>query len=129
MVLGVGADVLLVERMRRCIDSPSFMKRAFSDAETQAGASRPDPGSYYAKVFAGKEAVFKCFGIAADSLGSWRDIEIADGDEGQPMVTLSGPLALLASCRMVERVLVSLSYDTDYALAFAALVGGVQHGD
>ena len=81
-------------------------------------ASRPDPGSYYAKVFAGKEAVFKCFGIVADSLGSWRDIEIVDTGERQPAVNLSGSLAQMASSRGVERVLLSLSYDTDYALAF-----------
>lgn len=129
MFAGVGTDILLIDRIRRCLDSPSFMRRTFTEAETRLGESRPDPGSYYAKVFAGKEAVFKCFGILADSLGSWRDIEIVDSEERQPMVNLSGPLATMASSRGVSRVLLSLSYDTDYAIAVAALVGEVQHGN
>ena len=96
MFVGIGTDILLIDRVRRCIDSPSFMRRTFTEAETLLGESRPDPGSYYAKVFAAKEAVFKCFGISADSLGSWRDIEIVDSDEEQPVVNLSGSLAALA---------------------------------
>ncbi|HEY5528332.1 MAG TPA: holo-ACP synthase [Thermoleophilia bacterium] len=126
-LLGVGADILLIERIRHCLDSPSFMRRTFTEAETQTGESRPDPGSYYAKVFAGKEAVFKCFGIMADSLGSWRDIEIIDSDDRQPVVNLSGSLAIMANSRGIKQVLLSLSYDTDYAMAVAALNGGVSN--
>lgn len=128
MFLGVGTDILLIDRIRRCIDSPSFVRRTFTKAEARAASSRPDPGIYYAKVFAGKEAVFKCFGIHADTLESWRDIEIVDSDERQPTVNLSGSFAALAESRGVERVLLSLSYDTDYAIAVAALVEEVQHG-
>lgn len=129
MFVGVGTDILLIDRIRRCLDSPSFMRRTFTEAETRLGESRPDRGSYYAKVFAGKEAVFKCFGILADSLGSWRDIEIVDSDDRQPVVNLGGSLATMASSRGVSRVLLSLSYDTDYAIAVAALVGEVQDGN
>jgi holo-[acyl-carrier protein] synthase len=126
---GVGTDILLIDRVRRCVDSPSFVRRTFTEAETRLGESRPDPASYYAKVFAGKEAVFKCFGVSADALGSWRDVEIVDSDERQPVVNLSGSLAAMARSRGVSRVLLSLSYDTDYAIAFAALIGEVQNDD
>jgi holo-[acyl-carrier protein] synthase len=126
---GVGTDILLIDRVRRCVDSPSFVRRTFTEVETRLSESRPDPASYYAKVFAGKEAVFKCFGISADALGSWRDVEIVDSDEQQPVVNLSGSLAAMASSRGVSRVLLSLSYDTDYAIAFAALIGEVQNDD
>ena len=87
------------------------------------------PRGHYAKVFAGKEAVFKCFGISADDLGSWRDVEVVDSEERQPVVNLSGSLAAIASARGVSRVLLSLSYDTDYAIAVAAIVGEAQHED
>ncbi len=109
--------------MRQCIDSPAFVNTTFTDAEIGLGASRPDRAGYYAKVFAGKEAVFKCFGVSADSLGSWREVEIVDGGERQPVVTLHGELAAIAETRGVRDVLISLSYDTSYATAFAALVG------
>jgi holo-[acyl-carrier protein] synthase len=126
---GVGADILLIDRIRRCLDSPAFMRRTFTEAEVRLSESRPDPGIYYAKVFAGKEAVFKCFGISADSFGSWRDIEVVDSDEAQPVVNLSGPMKTMAGARGVRQVLLSLSYDTDYAMAIAALVGEVQDGN
>jgi holo-[acyl-carrier protein] synthase len=125
MLFGIGTDIIRIDRVRSCLDSPSFMAVTFTEAETQAGASRADPGSYYAKVFAGKEAVFKCFGISADALGSWREIEIVDSDEAQPAVNLSGALAELADGRGVRKVLLSLSYETEYAVAIAALVGEV----
>ena len=122
-LLGIGTDILSVERMRGCVDSPAFISRTFTETEIGLGTSRADLGSYFAKVFAGKEAVFKCFGVRADSLGSWKDVEIVDGDEMQPVVTLHGELATIAESRGVREVLISLSYDTGYATAFAALVG------
>jgi holo-[acyl-carrier protein] synthase len=122
-LLGIGTDILSVERMRSCIDSPAFISRTFTEAEIGLCVSRADPDSYYAKVFAGKEAVFKCFGVRADSLESWKDVEIVDGSEMQPVVTLHGELATIAESRGVREVLISLSYDTGYAAAFAALVG------
>jgi holo-[acyl-carrier protein] synthase len=127
VLLGIGADILLIDRIRRCLDSSSFITRTFTEAETLPARSRPDSGAYYAKVFAGKEAVFKCFGISGDELESWRDVEIVDSEERQPVAILGGSLAILAASRGVERVLLSLSSDTDYAMAVAALVGEVDH--
>lgn len=127
-VIGIGTDILSVERIRGCIDSPSFVRKTFTDTEIGLAASRADAGSYYAKVFAGKEAVFKCFGLQADALRSWRDVEIVDGAQGQPVVRLHGELETIAGARGVGEVLLSLSYDTDYAVGFAALVGEERHG-
>ena len=127
MLLGVGADILRVERIRSCLDSEPFMKATFTEVEVDLARSRPDPGSYYAKLFAGKEAVFKCFGMPSDSLKSWLDIEIVDGEDGQPEVNVRGPLATVADSRGVWRVALSLSYDTDYAMAVAALTWGVDN--
>ena len=127
MLLGVGADILRVERIRSCLDSEPFMKATFTEVEVDLARSRPDPGSYYAKLFAGKEAVFKCFGMPSDSLKSWLDIEIVDGEDGQPEVNVRGPLATVADSRGVWRVALSLSYYTDYAMAVAALTWGVDN--
>ena len=126
---GLGTDILSVGRMRRCIDSPSFIRKTFTDVEIDLGSSRTDPGSYYATVFAGKEAVFKCLGLPAGSLQSWRDVEIVDPGDIQPVVMLRGALADVATARGVREVLLSLSCDTDYATAVAVLVGGAPHGD
>jgi holo-[acyl-carrier protein] synthase len=127
VLTGVGTDIIRIERMRSCLDSSSFVRRTFTEAEVERAASRADIGSYYALVFAGKEAVFKCFGIPADALGSWRNIEIVESEHGQPAVELHGPMAALADSRGVRSILLSLSYETDYAIAFAA-VEVIEHG-
>ena len=88
--------------MRDCITSPSFIRATFTDAEIDLGTSRADLGGYYAKVFAGKEAVFKCFGVQADSLRSWKDVEIVDAVMCQPVVRLHGALAAVAEARGVR---------------------------
>ena len=129
MLLGVGTDILLIDRMRRCIDSPSFMRRTFTQAELIVGDRRHDQPAYYAKVFAAKEAVFKCFGIPGDQLGTWLNIEITESDEAQPQVRLSGLMAELAEARRVDRIVLSLSSDTDYVVAFAAVEREVEDGD
>jgi phosphopantetheine--protein transferase-like protein len=124
MLTGVGTDILLIDRMRGQITSAAFMNRVFTPDEMNVGRWRADPATYYAKVFAAKEAVFKCFGITADDLGSWLFIEIKDSEEAQPDVVLSGLMAEHARARNVEKVMLSLSSDTDYAVAFAATVQG-----
>jgi holo-[acyl-carrier protein] synthase len=126
---GVGTDILLVERIRSClVDSPAFMHATFTRYELAEGNRRSDQSTYYAKVFAAKEAVFKCFGIAADELASWSDIEITASRAAQPAVRLHGSMARLARVRGIERILLSLSGDTEYVVAFAIAAGQNRRG-
>jgi holo-[acyl-carrier protein] synthase len=120
----VGADLLHMDRMRGPLE-PAFLTRTFTRRELDAGSSRDDSASYLAKVFCGKEAVFKCLGLPADKLRSWTEIEIVDGQDGKPVVSLHGEPAALAETLGYGPVDLSLSYDTDYALAVAAVLGGV----
>jgi phosphopantetheine--protein transferase-like protein len=129
MLAGVGTDILSVERMRTQMTSAVFMRRVFTEGEMSVGRWRPDPAIYYAQVFAGKEAVFKCFGIPADQLGTWLNVEIVDSEEAQPEVYLHGLMADMARARNVVRVMLSLSSDTDYAMAVAAIEREVPHDD
>jgi holo-[acyl-carrier protein] synthase len=120
----VGADVLRIDRLRGPLES-AFLTRTFTQRELDAGSSRTDQAAYLAKVFCGKEAVFKCLGVSAGRLRSWTDIEVIDGDAGRPAVCLHGEPAALAESLGCGPVDLSLSYDTDYAMAVAAVLGGV----
>jgi holo-[acyl-carrier protein] synthase len=121
VLLGVGTDIISIERMRSCIDSSSFMQRTFTEGEIQRAGTRADEGSYYALVFAGKEAIFKCFGIPGEALGGWKNIEVVEDEHGQPGAELHGIMALVGTSRGVKSILLSLSYETEYAIAFAAV--------
>ncbi len=119
MIKGVGTDILSVQRIRDILadESDPFVRKVFTPGEREQAAESPDRVSYLATRFSGKEAVFKCFGIHGNVRLS--EIEILDGETGQPQVTLSGELSGIAAEKGIREVQISLSYDTDYAVAFA----------
>jgi phosphopantetheine--protein transferase-like protein len=80
--------------------------------------------AYLAMTFAGKEAIFKTFGIGWGSGVRMTEIEIRDGKFGEPIPVLAGKFAQLASQRGATRVLLSLSYDGEYAVGMATLATG-----
>jgi len=122
MILGVGTDILLIDRLRRNPDdlaeNAPFMRKTFTPSERLAAAARPDPVLFLSTRFAGKEAVFKAIGID-DGYVRLDQIEILNNPDGQPQVTLSGRIKELAEAKGITDVRISLSYDTDYAIAFA----------
>ena len=120
MIIGVGTDILKIERIRNAFecDSKVFIKKTYTVNESEQANSRPDPVMYYSTRFAGKEAVFKAIGIDSDGV-RLTDIEILNADNGQPKVKLSGRIHDLAVERGIVNIQISLSYDTDYAIAFA----------
>lgn len=120
MVLGIGTDILQIQRIRDILegDSDSFVNKGFTIKEREQASDRPDPVSYFAMRFAGKEAVFKCFGIDGSGI-RLHEIEILGAEMGQPQVTLFGKFSEIAAKKGVKNILISLSHDTDYAVAFA----------
>jgi phosphopantetheine--protein transferase-like protein len=121
-VVGVGADILSIDRIRLCLESPSFVSRTFTQAEQNGATRHSEPAAYFARVFAAKEAIFKCFGVRAEQLHNWLDIEVLAREAAGPKVRLHGYMATMAGSRGTEEILVSWSSDTDYAVAFAAIV-------
>jgi phosphopantetheine--protein transferase-like protein len=119
VILGVGTDILNMQRLHDILEaeSDSFVRKVFTAREREQAAESPDPVSYYATRFSGKEAVFKCFGIHGNVRLS--EIEILDGETGQPYVTLSGQLNGIAADKGIRSVLISLSCENEYAVAFA----------
>ncbi|MCL2376469.1 MAG: holo-ACP synthase [Defluviitaleaceae bacterium] len=120
MVLGVGVDILLIDRIGRAsVDlSDPFIRKTFTQAEREQAVKRDDPTQYFATRFAGKEAVYKSLGIDV-SRGALCEIEILNDEKGAPSVILHGELLEIAKEKGISRVMISLSYDTDYAIAYA----------
>ncbi|MDF1552270.1 MAG: 4'-phosphopantetheinyl transferase superfamily protein [Deferrisomatales bacterium] len=118
-MLGVGTDVLKVQRMRDVLetDDGSFVAKVFTAAERAEAAERSDPALYFATRFAAKEAVFKCLGTDEDL--RLNEIEIRAAETRQPFVTLSGDALRIASARGVRSWCLSLSSELEVAVAFA----------
>ena len=122
-MLGLGVDITCVSTMQDVLerDDAAFIRRVFTEWEQARAEDHPDRAAYLAMTFAAKEAIFKTFGIDWESGVQLREIEIRDGQSGQPVPHLSGRFEEIARDRGVSNVLLSLSYDGDYAIAMAAL--------
>ena len=124
VLVGLGADVIEVERIRGVIERQGerFLARVFTQEERDYCFKMAHPHKHLAARFAAKEAVSKCFttGIGAE-LG-WRSVSVYHGSRNQPLVRLDEKgLALLKEAGATE-VLLTLSHTDTVAMAVAALV-------
>lgn len=120
MVTGVGTDLLKISRLspETLREDDPFFKSTYTARESAQARERDDPRMYCATRFAGKEAVFKALGIPADGV-RLNEIEILAAPDGHPVVTLHGKVRAMADARGICQILLSLSYDTEYAVAYA----------
>ncbi|HSS32958.1 MAG TPA: holo-ACP synthase [Solirubrobacterales bacterium] len=111
--MGVGIDLLEIERMERALERhPRLAERIFTDDEREYAAARARPGRHLAARFAAKEAVVKALGLRSGF--SLREIEIVAGEP--PTVRLSGRVAEAAEGMTIE---ISLTHSRDNAAAVA----------
>ena len=125
MVLGVGVDLLKMDRIAAAVADPDdpFLKKMFTRAEHELIGRRQNRLAAYATRFAAKEAVFKCLDADGDEV-RLGDIEVLAEETGRPRVLLHKTAAKAAEAAGITRVLLSLSWDGDYAVAYATAVGG-----
>ena len=120
-VIGVGVDAIEIDRIDRALArTPSLIGRLFTTGEqaycsTRTGRRR---AARYAARFAAKEAVAKALGTGVVGF-SFRDIEIVNGERGEPSVVLAEPAQVVAARFGVARLHVSLSLTGSVAVATA----------
>ncbi|MBI3746823.1 MAG: holo-ACP synthase [Chloroflexi bacterium] len=113
----LGIDIIKVERIRRSLDrfGSRFSTRVLTEAEQRYVRDRPET---FAGRWAAKEAVSKVLGLGVRGIG-WRDIEIERMPTGQPAVRLHGRAAGRASQLGMDRIAVSITHESEYAVAIA----------
>ncbi len=122
MILGIGTDLVSIDRMRSALQRrPALAKRILSPEELALFSRHADPAAYLAKRFAAKEAIAKALGCGIGARMSWQDVTTRADASGCPRVELRGN----AEQRMLslggKRCLLSLSDDAGLALAFALI--------
>src|SRR6478672_4879147 len=113
----LGIDIIKVDRIRQTLKrfGPRFSRRVLTPAEQRYVRDRPET---MAGRWAAKEAVSKVLGLGVRGIG-WRDIEIERLPTGQPAVRLHGRAAARADQLGMDRIAVSISHESDYAVAIA----------
>jgi len=123
MIKGIGIDILKIDKIATTIANPSdpFITKTYTANELNIIYDRPMPLYAFATRFAGKEAIFKCFGVDGNAI-RLNELEILESKEGQPIVLLHGSAKQIADQKGIAKIFISLSYDTDYAVAYATAI-------
>ncbi len=113
----LGIDIIRVDRIRQSLArfGARFSARVLTPAEQRYVRDRPET---FAGRWAAKEAVSKVLGLGVRGIG-WRDIEVERLPTGQPAVRLHGRAARRADQLGMDRIALSISHESDYAVAIA----------
>ncbi len=113
----LGIDIVKVDRIRATMArfGERFHRRVLTERERRYVRDRPET---FAGRWAAKEAVSKVLGLGVRGIG-WTEIEIERLPTGQPAVRLSGRAAQRAEQLGMGRIAVSISHESDYAVAVA----------
>ena len=116
MILGIGIDVVDIERFSRSVDrwGDRFISRILTSNEIDYCHKKAFPNQSMAVRFAAKEAVFKCLSEAFQQKMRWHDIEVFTERTGRPQIHFLGDYEIL---HRDHRVMVSLSHMGDTAIA------------
>lgn len=121
MIVGVGCDIIEIERIARAIKHESFIQRVFTAKEAAYCQSRgQQAAASFAARFAAKEAVLKALGTGLRE-GSLQEIAVANDALGKPLVQLSGHFAALSRQLGVKNIQISLSHSRDFAVAYVIM--------
>lgn len=125
MILGIGADIVAVARLRAALDrrGERFARRILNAGEWEGYATASDPARVLARRFAAKEAVAKALGTGFREGVGPGQIEVVHDVRGGPGVRLHGAAARCMARQGGIRMLLSISDERDYAVAYAVLCG------
>lgn len=124
MIVGVGCDIIEIERIARAIKSESFIRRVFTADEAAYCQRRgQQAAASFAARFAAKEAVLKALGTGLRE-GSLQEIAVDNDGLGKPLVQLSGHFAMLAKQLGVKNIQISLSHSRELATAYVIMEDG-----
>ena len=128
MTVGIGIDIVEVQRVARALDEHGarFEKRIYTQGEIDACAGRADRALALAARFAAKEACLKALGTGWSGGIGFQDVEVVRDAAGRPQIRLHGRAADRARAIGAQRVHVSLTHERRVAAAVVVLDGS--HG-
>src|SRR5258708_31039243 len=120
MVLGLGTDLMEIERVQQSIDrfGERFLHRVFTEGEiAYCQRKKKHSAESFAARFAAKEAGAKALGTGISRGVSWKELEVQRQQGERPTLHLSGRAAEPARSMGIKRLSLSLSHSRDVAQA------------
>lgn len=121
MVLGVGIDIIEIDRIKESIDKygDQFLNKVFTKKEIEYSVSKSNKYQHFAARFAAKEAIYKALSSDTNKVYSWQDVEIYNEVNGLPKVKLFG--SLKDYLNEDKELKISMSHSQNYVTCVAIL--------
>lgn len=123
-MIGIGIDVVPVERMQEMIDrhGDRALQRLFTPSEIARAKDLAHQVLFLAGRVAAKEAAYKALSAQGADLGiGWQSIEVERLEDGRPRLILHGPALARFNALGATRCHVSLSHDGGIAAAIVMI--------
>lgn len=123
MILGIGCDIVSIERIQRVLDrfGSHFAAKILSEDENKE-IHGPLP-IFLAGRFAAKEACAKAFGTGFRNGLAFPHIEVKNNALGRPILVFREKAHSLAQELGVHKAFLSISHEQSHAVAFVILEG------
>jgi len=120
MIIGIGADIIEIERVAKACADEKFRDKIFTVAEREMLVKKPPESA--AGNFCCKEAAVKALGRGFASVAPI-DVEALRDGSGAPVIFFHGAAREYAEALGVKKIHASVTHCKDYAAAFVVLEG------
>ena len=121
MIYGTGIDIIEVERVKKKIEKPGFLEKAFTPYEIEYCQSKFNKAEHFAARFAAKEAFLKALGTGWQGEFPSEDLGIVSNELGKPKFQFGESLKKILAERGIVNCHVSLSHVKEMAVASVIL--------
>jgi holo-[acyl-carrier protein] synthase len=127
MTIAIGTDIVEIDRIAQAYarQGDKLVTRILTPAEVEkfnSISNLQSQISYLAKRWCVKEAVAKALGTGIAKGIGWQQMEVSNNELGAPIINLTGAAYDRLKALNGKDVLISISDERHYAVAFCTLV-------
>jgi len=121
MVLGIGIDIIEIERIKDSIEKygDRFLDKIYTANEIKYSSKKFNKYQHLAARFAAKEAVYKAVASGWKEGINWQDIEVFNDPTGIPEIKPYGKLKTFLSND--KQLKISMSHSDNYVTCVAII--------
>ena len=123
-ILGIGTDIVSVDRIKNSLKNKNFINRIFNEKEILKCKRTNNYNNCYAKRFAAKEAFSKALGTGISNGVNFNEIVILNKKSGKPYINIIGQTKKILNKKFKKerfKISLSLSDEKKYAVAFVTI--------
>ena len=122
MIVGIGNDIIEIERVEKAISKEGFIAKVYTQREIENIVKRGNRTETYAGIFSAKEAISKAIGTGVREF-ALTDLEILNDDLGKPYVIVSDKLNKIIKRKKENyQIEIAISHSKKYATAMAIII-------